>query len=105
MGGYDVTGFDISAPAIAIAHALRLQSQEQASESGLQMDSLQKRRRTGGKCHFFVASVFELDFDFSQGAPFDTILDSALFHCIGGEEARQIYVKIIERLIRPGGRL
>lgn len=78
--GYDVRGVDFSGHAVRRARA-------HATERGVPAD-------------FAVADVLRLDED---GA-YDTVLDSALFHVFGPAD-RAAYVRVLHRLVRPGGRV
>lgn len=35
--------------------------------------------------------------------PFATVMDSACFHCVGGDDAHKLYAKAMAHLLRPGG--
>lgn len=79
--GHPVTGVDGSPTALDIAR-------RRASERGVEVT-------------FQVADATTLD-----GVPeeFDTVLDSALFHCLP-RETRDSYVAALHRVTRPGARL
>ena len=79
--GYSVTGVDGSATAIDKASG-------RAAERGAAAD-------------FRVADATRLE-EFSQ--EFDTVLDSALYHCLP-EEARTAYAAALHRVTNPGGTL
>jgi SAM-dependent methyltransferase len=77
--GYRVLGVDASSPAIARA---------KAKAKALDVDA-----------HFEVGDALKLD-----GGPYDTVLDSALFH-IFDDGDRGTYVASLHQVMRPGGRL
>lgn len=79
--GYAVTGVDGAPTAIEIAS-------QRASDRGVDVP-------------FVVADATELD-GFEQ--EFDTVLDSALYHCLP-ESARTAYVSALHRVTKPGARL
>lgn len=79
--GYSVTGVDGSATAIDKATG-------RAAEHGVAAD-------------FRVADATRLD-EFSQ--EFDTVLDSALYHCLP-EQARTAYAAALHRVTKPGATL
>lgn len=76
--GYDVLGLDFSPHAVALAR-------ENAAARHL-------------SARFEVADAFTL----SDREPFDTILDSALFHIFDAADRRR-YVASLHRACRPGG--
>ncbi|QUQ66694.1 SAM-dependent methyltransferase [Kutzneria sp. CA-103260] len=78
--GLDVTGVDTAAPAIERARA-------KAAERGL-------------KVRFEVANALELE----GFGPFETIVDSALFHVFEDDD-RIRYVASLASVLEPGGRL
>ena len=86
--GFQVTSFDLVEKAVSIA-------KERIAAAG----------DLPGSITVFRASVFELDKSPIAGAKFDTIVDSAIFHCIGDDAAQGNYVDAISRHARPGGRL
>lgn len=79
--GHRVTGFDASPTAVAQAQA--------------------RARAQGADITFTVADATEPTGLTEQ---FDTVLDSALYHCIDSSR-RQSYIDSLHRLCRPGGRL
>lgn len=79
--GHDVTGVDGSPTAIEIARG-------RAAEQGADVT-------------FAVADATRLD---GFGQEFDTVLDSALFHCLP-EEARAPYAAALHRVTRAGAHL
>lgn len=85
--GYDVLGVDFAPHAV-----------ERAAELA---------RSRGVDAHFRVADAFDLDRELGgahgdPGTPFDTILDSALFHVFEAGDQRR-YADVLSRIIRPGG--
>jgi SAM-dependent methyltransferase len=86
--GFEVSSFDLVEKAVEIA-------KERISRSGDLPGSIQ----------LFQASVFDLDRTPIAGAKFDTVVDSAVFHCIGDDAAQRHYVAAIARCARPGARL
>lgn len=56
-----------------------------------------------GSLAFEVRDVFSPE-AIGAAASFDTLLDSAVFHCIGDDDAQRRYLRAITPLIRPGGR-
>ncbi|MCP2255347.1 Methyltransferase domain-containing protein [Prauserella aidingensis] len=86
--GHDVLGVDFAPHAV-----------ERATELA---------RSRGVDAHFRVADAFDLDRelgaggnDGDPGAPFDTILDSALFHVFEPADQRR-YADVLHRITRPG---
>jgi len=79
--GYRVTAFDISEACID-------EARRRAQARGVEVD-------------FRVADATALT---GLDARFDTIVDSALYHCLE-EPDRQGYVDTLHQLVRPGGRL
>ncbi|WP_328607863.1 class I SAM-dependent methyltransferase [Amycolatopsis sp. NBC_00345] len=79
--GYRVTGVDGAPTAVR-------QAQERAAAKGLEVS-------------FQVADATRLD---GLENRFDTVLDSALYHCLN-EEQRHSYVAALVRATRPGARL
>ncbi|WP_330180672.1 class I SAM-dependent methyltransferase [Nocardia sp. NBC_01503] len=79
--GYRVTGIDIAPTAIA-------QARERAE-------------RRGVRVRFEVADAAELD---GFGGGFDTVVSSALLHCLDPEQ-RRTHVSALSRILEPGGRL
>jgi 2-polyprenyl-3-methyl-5-hydroxy-6-metoxy-1,4-benzoquinol methylase len=53
----------------------------------------------GVDAHFEVGDAFDLD----PATPYDTILDSALFHVFGDDDDRARYVASLHGAVRPGG--
>jgi SAM-dependent methyltransferase len=80
--GYRVTGLDIAPTAIE-------QARERALASGVEVD-------------FTVADATSL---VGYEDRFDSILDSGLYHCLIGDEARRSYVAALSRVSKPGARL
>ncbi|MDT0266117.1 class I SAM-dependent methyltransferase [Streptomyces sp. DSM 44915] len=79
--GYEVTGFDASGTVVERAR-------ERAAALGLTVE-------------FTVADATRLTgFD----RRFDTVVDSALYHCLGDDQ-RQGYIDSLHRVSRPGARL
>ncbi|MDA3627194.1 class I SAM-dependent methyltransferase [Saccharopolyspora sp. WRP15-2] len=74
--GYDVLGVDFSRPAIERARANAAEHQVEA--------------------RFEIADALALD-----GGPYDTVVDSALFHVFGPED-REKYVRSLHAVCRPG---
>ncbi|MER5388236.1 class I SAM-dependent methyltransferase [Saccharopolyspora sp. NPDC002686] len=74
--GYDVLGVDFSRPAIERARANAAEHQVEA--------------------RFEIADALALD-----GGPYDTVVDSALFHVFGSED-REKYVRSLHAVCRPG---
>ncbi|GAA4615258.1 class I SAM-dependent methyltransferase [Saccharopolyspora hordei] len=74
--GYDVLGVDFSVPAVERA---------QANAAG-----------RGVTARFEVADALAL-----EGGPYDTVVDSALFHVFGPED-RERYVRSLHGVCRPG---
>ena len=62
-----------------------------------------RARGTCGSLAFEVRDVFSPE-AIGPAAPFDALLDSAVFHCIGDDAAQRRYLQAITPLIRPGGR-
>ena len=55
---------------------------------------------------FITADVFELDQVFDYEKPyFDILLDSAVFHCIGDDDAQRRYLAAVSPWIKTGGRV
>lgn len=79
--GYQVTGVDISATAIAVAS-------ESARERGLSID-------------FRVANVFDLA-EFAN-ATFDLATDIGCLHMLVRTQERSRYLRAVRRVLRPGG--
>src|SRR4051794_7042477 len=79
--GLHVTGLDGAPSAVEQARA-------RAAEKGLDIE-------------FAVADATKLE---GYESRFDTVLDSALYHCLGEEERRQ-YLAALTRATRPGARL
>jgi SAM-dependent methyltransferase len=78
--GLDATGIDAAPAAIAIAEA--------------------KARERGIKARFLVWNALRLG---ELDGPFDTVIDSGLFHVFNDDEARA-YVESLKAAIAPGGR-
>ncbi len=57
-----------------------------------------------GTLEVYQANVFELDKTPFRDQKFDTVLDSAIFHCIGDDDAQRRYVEAISKYVRKGGR-
>jgi deazaflavin-dependent oxidoreductase (nitroreductase family) len=79
--GYSVTGLDSSPTAIKQARA-------RAADAGVQV-------------HFDVADATKLT---GYTARFDTVIDSALYHCLDHDD-RKAYAAALHRATRPGARL
>lgn len=79
--GHSVTGLDGSAVAIE-------QARQRAADAGVEVD-------------FEVADATELT---GYDSRFDTVLDSALFHCLD-EGGRRAYIAGLHRATKPGARL
>lgn len=79
--GYRVRGIDFAAPAV---------EQARANAASRGVDAL-----------FAVEDAFDLD----EADPYDTILDSALFHIFGDDDDRARYVASLHRGCRSGGYL
>lgn len=79
--GYQVTGLDAAPTALE-------QARQRAAAQGVQVD-------------FAVADATTLT---GYEGRFDTVLDSALYHCLV-EEARYDYVDALTRVTKPGARL
>ncbi|GAA1247512.1 class I SAM-dependent methyltransferase [Prauserella halophila] len=86
--GYDVLGIDFAPHAV-----------ERARE-------LARSRGFGSRADaaFRVADAFELDRELGEdvGVPFDTVVDSALFHVFEPGDQRR-YADVLHRITRPGG--
>lgn len=83
--GYDVTGVDLVPLAVESAKA-------RAAAAG----------PLAGPLTFTVGDIF------AHGLPpasFDTLLDSAVFHCLGDDDAQRRYIDSISPTIKRGGRL
>jgi SAM-dependent methyltransferase len=87
--GHSVTGLDGSAAAIE-------QARERAAEAGVLASAAGAAGVT-----FAVADATDLT---GYDGRFDTVVDSALFHCLEGE-GRQRYAAGLYRATRPGARL
>jgi SAM-dependent methyltransferase len=86
--GFKVSCFDLVDKAIQIAKGRIAQAGEMS-----------------GSIEIFQADVFELDKSPIANHQFDTILDSAIFHCIGDDDAQKRYVAAITKYARKGGKL
>lgn len=62
-----------------------------------------ERGDEGGKVSFVVADVFELKN--SLDCTYDTLLDSAVFHCIGDDDTQRRYLAAVTPYVKPGGKL
>jgi len=78
--GLDATGIDSAPTAIALAQ--------------------RKARERGIAARFLVADALHLE---SLDGPFDTVLDSGLFHVFDDED-RRAYVESLKAAVAPGGR-
>ena len=78
--GFDATGVDSAPTAIALAEA--------------------KGRERGIAARFLVHDALQLG---SLDGPFDTVLDSGLFHVFNDEDRRE-YVESLKAAMAPGGR-
>lgn len=78
--GFEVTGLDISQPAIEIA-------QKSALSKGLQ-------------CDFIVGNVIEFDFEIAK--PFACAYDWEVLHHVFPED-REKYIRNVSKLLKPGG--
>lgn len=83
--GYNVTGVDIVPDAIRVAR-------ERVAAAG----------DLAGSVELIVGDVFA--HSLAPGS-FDTLLDCAMFHCVGDDEAQRRYIATVSPLIRPGGKL
>jgi SAM-dependent methyltransferase len=82
--GLDATGIDFTAAAIALAQA--------------------KARDRGIAARFLERNALHLaDILAELGGPFDTVLDSGLFHVFDDGD-RRVYVESLKAAIAPGGR-
>ncbi|MEY9848523.1 class I SAM-dependent methyltransferase [Streptacidiphilus sp. MAP5-3] len=79
--GYQVTGIDVSPSVIE-------KNRNKARERGL-------------KAEFVVADATTME---GVVGPFDTVVDSALMHCLY-EEAQRSYISAVHRICEPGARL
>ncbi len=79
--GYQVTGIDVSPSVIE-------NNRDKAHERGL-------------KAEFLVADAITME---GVGGPFQTIVDSALFHCLD-EEDQQKYISALHGICSPGAQL
>ena len=78
--GLDATGIDFAPAAIALAQG--------------------KARERGAPARFLVHDALQLA---SLDGPFDTVLDSGLFHCFNDAD-RRAYVESLKSAVAPGGR-
>ena len=78
--GLDATGIDFAPAAIALAEA--------------------KARERGIQARFLVHDALQLA---SLGGPFDTVLDSGLFHVFNDAD-RRAYAESLKSAVAPGGR-
>jgi SAM-dependent methyltransferase len=60
------------------------------------------RGDSNGKVKFQVGDLFEVE---GLRDTFDTLLDSAVFHCIGNDDVQRKYLEVVSSWIKPGGRL
>jgi len=82
--GLEATGIDFTAAAIALAQA--------------------KAREQGIAARFLVCNALKLATVLAElGGPFDTVLDSGLFHVFDDDD-RRAYVESLKAAIAPGGR-
>jgi SAM-dependent methyltransferase len=88
--GHSVTGLDGSATAIE-------EARRRAATAGV----LKPTAGSTGSVSFGVADATDLG-DYT--GRFDTVVDSALYHCLD-DEARQAYIAALYRATRPGARL
>ena len=85
--GFRVTAFDLVEKAVSIA-------KQRVADAG----------EMSGSLDVYQANVFELDKTPFHNMKFDTVLDSAIFHCIGDDDAQKRYVDTISKYVRKGGR-
>lgn len=82
--GHDVTGVDLVPRALARGRA-------KAEERGLTP-----------RCRFVEGDLLDLDHVAGIDPPFDTVIDSGVFHVFGPRE-RPVYSDRLSRVVRPGG--
>merc|ERR1719336_3036360 len=87
MHGFDVTAFDFHEAAVAAAR-------RRVAAAG----------ELRGSVRVLRADAFRLTDELGT-AQFDSVVDSAVFHCIGDDEAQERYVTALAQHARPGGRL
>ena len=85
--GFHVTGFDLVEKAVST-------SQVRIGQAG----------ELSGSIQVFQADVFELEKSPIANMQFDTVMDSAIFHCIGDDAMQKRYVETISKYARKGGR-
>ena len=59
-------------------------------------------KEAASKVTFTVADINNLPFN--KGQPFDCLLDSAVFHCIGDDDAQKRYLAAVTPFIKLGGK-
>lgn len=81
--GYDVLGIDFSVPALELARS--------------------NAAARGVPAEFAVADALQLSDTLPAGSPpYDTVLDSALFHVFGPQD-RPVYARSLHAVTKPGG--
>jgi SAM-dependent methyltransferase len=85
--GFNVTAFDLVEKAAITAR-------ERVAQAG----------EISGTVEIHVANVFELDNAPFGQRKFDTVLDSAILHCIGDDATQKRYVDTMAKFVRKGGR-
>jgi 2-polyprenyl-3-methyl-5-hydroxy-6-metoxy-1,4-benzoquinol methylase len=85
--GFNVTAFDLVEKAVVTAR-------ERVAQAG----------EIPGTVELYAANVFELDKTPIAERKFDTVLDSAILHCIGDDDTQKRYVDTIAKYVRKGGR-
>eukprot|EP00928_Gymnodinium_smaydae_P061661 TRINITY_DN45696_c0_g1_i1.p1 TRINITY_DN45696_c0_g1~~TRINITY_DN45696_c0_g1_i1.p1 ORF type:complete len:222 (+),score=42.59 TRINITY_DN45696_c0_g1_i1:43-708(+) len=89
--GFHVTAFDFEAKAVEISRA-----------------RVENAGRLRGSVTVLQADAFNLaqpEVAAALGGAFDTVVDSAVFHCIGDDAAQRRYVTALTACVRSGGRL
>mmetsp|Transcript_48898 Transcript_48898/g.97216 ORF Transcript_48898/g.97216 Transcript_48898/m.97216 type:complete len:218 (-) Transcript_48898:16-669(-) len=87
MHGFDVIAFDFHEAAVDVAR------QRVAAAGELR-----------GSVRVLHADVFKLTDELGT-TQFDSVVDSAVFHCIGNDEVQERYARILAERVRQGGHL
>lgn len=91
--GVNVVGVDISDIAV--------------DESTVRLQAKKAAGGVAGSCEFVECNILDSESvkKLDSFLPFSTVLDSAVFHCIGNDAARRKYVEAFTKLVKPGGHL